>query len=110
MFERGGILAYHDRYVPSLPELGLESTPLETALQDVDDRLQLVRVVGNKGQCQLLLVPVDLRSAAAEIEPSCDLLGRLLDGVGNLLQVHLADGVERELLGHGTAFYSERRA
>jgi UDP-N-acetyl-D-glucosamine dehydrogenase len=27
--ERGGVLAYHDPYVPVLPELGLQSSPLE---------------------------------------------------------------------------------
>jgi UDP-N-acetyl-D-glucosamine dehydrogenase len=34
--KRGGVLSYHDDYVPKLPELGLESVPLDTALADVD--------------------------------------------------------------------------
>jgi UDP-N-acetyl-D-glucosamine dehydrogenase len=32
----GGIVSYHDEHVPTLPELGLESVPLETALPDAD--------------------------------------------------------------------------
>ena len=34
--KRGGVISYHDEFVPKLPELGLESVPLETALSDVD--------------------------------------------------------------------------
>jgi UDP-N-acetyl-D-glucosamine dehydrogenase len=34
--ERGGIIHYHDEFVPSLPELGLDSIPIEPALQDAD--------------------------------------------------------------------------
>jgi UDP-N-acetyl-D-glucosamine dehydrogenase len=34
--KRGGVLSYHDEYVPKLPELGLESVPLDGALADVD--------------------------------------------------------------------------
>jgi UDP-N-acetyl-D-glucosamine dehydrogenase len=34
--KRGGVLSYHDEYVPKLPEFGLESVPLDTALADVD--------------------------------------------------------------------------
>jgi UDP-N-acetyl-D-glucosamine dehydrogenase len=33
---RGADIRYHDPYVPSLPELGLQSTPLEQATQDAD--------------------------------------------------------------------------
>ena len=33
---RGGIVSYHDDYVPALPTLGLESVPLEEALTDAD--------------------------------------------------------------------------
>jgi UDP-N-acetyl-D-glucosamine dehydrogenase len=29
-------VTYHDSYVPSLPELGLESVPLETAVSEAD--------------------------------------------------------------------------
>jgi UDP-N-acetyl-D-glucosamine dehydrogenase len=34
--ERGGSLFYHDPYVPALPELGLQSSPLEDATADAD--------------------------------------------------------------------------
>ena len=33
---RGGIVSYHDEYVPSLPMLGLESVPLEEAVAEAD--------------------------------------------------------------------------
>ena len=33
---RGGIVSYHDDYVPSLPDLGLESVPLDEAAADAD--------------------------------------------------------------------------
>ncbi len=33
---RGGIVGYHDDFVPTLPELGLESVPLDTAVADAD--------------------------------------------------------------------------
>jgi UDP-N-acetyl-D-glucosamine dehydrogenase len=34
--DRGGMISYHDPYVPALPELGLESVPLESAVGDAD--------------------------------------------------------------------------
>jgi UDP-N-acetyl-D-glucosamine dehydrogenase len=34
--DRGGIVNYHDPYVPALPQLGLESVPLEAAVADAD--------------------------------------------------------------------------
>jgi UDP-N-acetyl-D-glucosamine dehydrogenase len=34
--ERGGIISYHDPYVPALPELGLETVPLEGAVSEAD--------------------------------------------------------------------------
>jgi UDP-N-acetyl-D-glucosamine dehydrogenase len=34
--QRGGVVNYHDPYVPALPELGLESVPLDTAAEDAD--------------------------------------------------------------------------
>jgi UDP-N-acetyl-D-glucosamine dehydrogenase len=34
--ERGAELSYHDPYVPSLPEFGLESAPLESAVERAD--------------------------------------------------------------------------
>jgi UDP-N-acetyl-D-glucosamine dehydrogenase len=33
---RGGIVSYHDDYVPSLPSLGLESVPLDEAVAEAD--------------------------------------------------------------------------
>jgi len=33
---RGGIVSYHDDYVPSLPSLGLESVPLDGTVADAD--------------------------------------------------------------------------
>ena len=36
LIELGGEVAYHDPYVPALPELGLESVDLEDALGDAD--------------------------------------------------------------------------
>ena len=34
--ELGGIVSYHDEFVPSLPDLGLESVPLEGAAEEAD--------------------------------------------------------------------------
>jgi UDP-N-acetyl-D-glucosamine dehydrogenase len=34
--ERGARIAYHDEYVPSLPDLGLENVPLEPAVGGAD--------------------------------------------------------------------------
>jgi len=34
--DRGGVISYHDDHVPSLPELSLQSAPLEPALVDTD--------------------------------------------------------------------------
>jgi UDP-N-acetyl-D-glucosamine dehydrogenase len=34
--ERGGIVSYHDEYVPQVAELGLESVPLDTAVAEAD--------------------------------------------------------------------------
>src|SRR6478609_7014827 len=34
--ERGGIVNYHDPYVPALPQIGLESVPLDTAVDEAD--------------------------------------------------------------------------
>jgi UDP-N-acetyl-D-glucosamine dehydrogenase len=40
--ERGGIVSYHDPYVPDLPHLGLESVPLDGALVAEADAVVLV--------------------------------------------------------------------
>ena len=34
--QRGGLVNYHDSYVPSLPDLGLESVPLEPFVDEAD--------------------------------------------------------------------------
>jgi UDP-N-acetyl-D-glucosamine dehydrogenase len=34
--ERGGLISYHDPFVPELPELGLQNTDLETAIDHAD--------------------------------------------------------------------------
>ena len=34
--ERGAVLSYHDPFVPSLPELELESVPLDSGVEDAD--------------------------------------------------------------------------
>ena len=34
--QRGGIVSYHDAYVPALPEFGLESVALDGAVEDAD--------------------------------------------------------------------------
>jgi UDP-N-acetyl-D-glucosamine dehydrogenase len=33
---RGGVVSYHDRYVAALPELGLESSPIDAAVAGAD--------------------------------------------------------------------------
>jgi UDP-N-acetyl-D-glucosamine dehydrogenase len=60
--ERGAVLAYHDPYVPALPELGLQSSPLE----DVTGADALVLVTAHPDIDHLALVEasqlfVDLR-------------------------------------------------
>jgi UDP-N-acetyl-D-glucosamine dehydrogenase len=63
--QRGATLTYHDPYVPSLPEFGLESKPVDTALAGAD---AVVLVTAHPGidygavveQAELL---VDLRGA-----------------------------------------------
>jgi UDP-N-acetyl-D-glucosamine dehydrogenase len=34
--ERGGLISYHDEFVPSLPDLGLENVPLDGAVEEAD--------------------------------------------------------------------------
>jgi UDP-N-acetyl-D-glucosamine dehydrogenase len=34
--ERGGLISYHDEFVPSLPDLGLENVPLDGAVEQAD--------------------------------------------------------------------------
>ena len=36
LMQRGGLVNYHDSYVPSLPDLGLESVPLEAFVDEAD--------------------------------------------------------------------------
>ena len=63
------------------------------------DRLQLVLAVG--GQLNLLVaLQLDLGVGVLQVEALANLLQRLVDGVADLLNVHLADNVERIFLGH----------
>ena len=36
LIDRGGLVSYHDDFVPTLPELGLQSVPLEPAVAEAD--------------------------------------------------------------------------
>jgi UDP-N-acetyl-D-glucosamine dehydrogenase len=61
--ERGAILSYHDRFVPTLPELGLASVPLE----DIDGADAVVLVTAHPG--------VDHAALATEAQLFVDLRG-----------------------------------
>jgi UDP-N-acetyl-D-glucosamine dehydrogenase len=63
--ERGASLFYHDPYVPALPELGLQSSPLEAATADAD---AVVLVTAHPGVDHLAVARdaalfIDLRGA-----------------------------------------------
>jgi UDP-N-acetyl-D-glucosamine dehydrogenase len=63
--ERGASLFYHDPYVPALPELGLQSSPLEEATADAD---AVVLVTAHPGVDHLAVARdaslfIDLRGA-----------------------------------------------
>ncbi len=62
--ERGGELSYHDPFVPALPELGLESVELESALPEAD---AVVLVTAHPG--------LDYRELAARSSLFVDLRG-----------------------------------
>ncbi len=62
--ERGGSLFYHDPYVPALPELGLQSSPLEEATADAD---AVVLVTAHPG--------IDHRAVARDAALFVDLRG-----------------------------------
>ncbi len=62
--ERGGRISYHDDYVPSLPELGLESVPLDGAVAEAD---AVVLVTAHPG--------IDFRALAAQSALFIDLRG-----------------------------------
>jgi UDP-N-acetyl-D-glucosamine dehydrogenase len=62
--QRGAVLSYHDPYVPSLPELGLESTPLESTLAGAD---AVVLVTAHPG--------IDYGAVVTETELLIDLRG-----------------------------------
>jgi UDP-N-acetyl-D-glucosamine dehydrogenase len=64
LMDRGGRLQYHDPYVASLPQLGLESVPLETATADAD---AVVLVTAHPG--------VDHAAVARDAELFVDLRG-----------------------------------
>ena len=79
-----------------LPVLeGLEGDPAlhELRLEDVDDRLQAVVVVGQ--HLDAVLVQRDLGFRPLEVVPLADLLDRLVDRVVDLLHVHDRYDVER---------------
>jgi UDP-N-acetyl-D-glucosamine dehydrogenase len=62
--KRGGILSYHDSFVPALPELGLESVSLEAATERAD---AVVLVTAHPG--------IDYASVAREAALFVDLRG-----------------------------------
>src|ERR1035437_6252837 len=76
--------------------------PLDQLLaEDILDRFQMILAVG----CQLdgvVAFQRDLRVGVLQVEALANLLQRLVNGVADLLNVHLADDVERILLGHGS--------
>src|ERR1035437_5559150 len=76
--------------------------PLNQLLaEDILDRFQMILAVG----CQLdgvVAFQRDLRVGVLQVEALANLLQRLVNGVADLLNVHLADDVERILLGHGS--------
>ena len=72
---------------------------MEPGLEDVKHRAEL-HVVGG-GEDDVHLLRGDLVLPALEVVAGLDLLPRLVDGVGNLLHVHLARDVEAVLGGHG---------
>jgi UDP-N-acetyl-D-glucosamine dehydrogenase len=62
--DRGGHISYHDDYVPSLPELGLRSVPLDGAVSEAD---AVVLVTAHPG--------IDYRAVAAQSALFVDLRG-----------------------------------
>jgi UDP-N-acetyl-D-glucosamine dehydrogenase len=62
--KRGGVISYHDEFVPKLPELGLESASLESAVADVD---AVVLVTAHPG--------IDYAAIAAQTPLFVDLRG-----------------------------------
>ena len=65
-------------------------------LQDLQRGLQ--PVLGRGPELDRRVVLGDAGLGVLEVEPLRDLALRLVDGVANLLQVHLGDDVERELV------------
>src|SRR5208337_2994038 len=65
----------------------------QLALQDIVDRLQLV-VVSRGEHERLFAVHLDVGLRVLQVVTGVNFLQRLLDGVGNLLQVHFTDNVE----------------
>ena len=62
--ERGGIVSYHDEFVPALPEFGLRSTPLDEAIAGTD---AIVLVTAHPG--------IDYAALAAQSSLFIDLRG-----------------------------------
>jgi UDP-N-acetyl-D-glucosamine dehydrogenase len=70
LMERGAQLSYHDDYVPSLPDLGLETVPVEPAATEAD---AVVLVTAHPGIDYTELAPrtklfVDLRGVTRRID------------------------------------------
>jgi UDP-N-acetyl-D-glucosamine dehydrogenase len=70
LMERGAQLSYHDAFVPSLPELGLESVPIEPVAGEAD---AVVLVTAHPGIDYAELAPrtklfVDLRGVTRRID------------------------------------------
>src|SRR5262249_57164989 len=76
---------------------------MELRLEDVGDGLQL-HVVGG-GDHDVGLLERDLILAALEVVARLDLSPDLIERVGDLLHIDLADDVERVLGGHGSLVY-----
>jgi UDP-N-acetyl-D-glucosamine dehydrogenase len=67
--EHGATLSYHDPYVPSLPQFGLSSEPLETVLEDCDVAVIVTVHPGLDVEMIVERAPVvaDFRGATARI-------------------------------------------
>jgi UDP-N-acetyl-D-glucosamine dehydrogenase len=75
--DRGGLVSYHDEYVPMLPELGLESVPLDSAVAEAD---AVVLVTAHPG--------IDFVSVASRSALFVDLRGVTRGAsVGNLVRL-----------------------
>src|SRR6185369_14751629 len=77
--------------------IAVEEARVDVALaelgdQDVEHLAELELVVGIEGD--LLVLELDLRRRALEVEARADLLAGLVDGVLHLDQIRIEDGIE----------------